>query len=200
MRITDIDYFAEYGGSWLNKLPAKAKLLSAGLVIATVVFSRDVFLLGGLYTAILLIVLVSSVPKLDIIKISLYPLIFLTLFFLSMQNLSMEFALIVILKALSASTTLILLIFTTSYVKIFSAMRGFLPEFMVNMLFLTYRSIFILARTLENLMNMLKFRGKPSVKNLGNLIGFFVIKSIQTGENMYDAMKLRGYDDKKTAG
>jgi energy-coupling factor transporter transmembrane protein EcfT len=68
------------------------------------------------------------------------------------------------------------------------------------MLFLTYRSIFILGRILENLLDMMRFRGKPSVKNLGNILGFFVIKSIQTGENMYNAMRLRGYDDKKTAG
>lgn len=200
MKFTDIDYFAEYGNSLLNKIPTRVKLFFVALVIAAVVFSKNIYLLGGLYTALLLIILTTKVPKLHIIKASLYPLIFLLLFLFSVRGLTLEFTLILVFKALSSSTALILLFFTTSFVKIFTQLRTVLPAFVVNMLFMTYRSIFILARTLENLLNTLKFRGKPSIKNIGNLLGFFVIKSIQTGENMYDAMKLRGYDDKKTAG
>lgn len=200
LRITDIDYYAEFGESWLNKIPARFKLLAVAGVLAAVIFSNNAALLGWLYAVLLGVVLVSSVPKLKIIKMSFYPLVFLTLFLVSIKNLSLELALVFLFKALCASTSLILLIFTTSYIKIFAALRKILPELVVNMLFLTYRSIFILAKTLQNLLDMMKFRGTPSFKNLGNIIGFFVIKSIQTGENMYDAMRLRGYDDKKTAG
>lgn len=200
MKITDIDYYAEFGESWLNKTPANIKLIAVGLVLAVVVLSGNVFLLGVLYLALLLMLLFSSAPKFKIIKMSFYPLIFLALFLLSVRNLSLELAFIFLFKALSAATALITLVFTTNYIKIFSCLKSILPGFLVTMLFLTYRSIFILARTLENLLDMMKFRGRPSVKNLGNILGFFVIKSIQTGENMYNAMKLRGYDDKKTAG
>ena len=202
MKIIDIDYYAVYGNSFLNKLSAKIKLLVVFLVITTVVFSKNILILGSLYLFLLGIIGFSSVPKLKIIKLSLFPLIFLILFLVSIHNLSWEIAFIFIFKALSASTALALLIFTTSYISIFKYISRFLPNFVVNMLFLTYRSIFILAKTIENLMDMLKFRGNPSVKrpvlflnNLGNLVGFFVIKSIQTGENLYDAMKLRGYSD-----
>lgn len=200
MKIIDIDYYAEYGESWLNKTPVKIKLAMVGIVILTVILSWNVYVLGGLYLSLLLIILFSCVPKLNILKLSLYPLIFLVLFIISIKNISLELALIFVFKSLNASTSLILLIFTTNYIKVFGALRGFMPEFIVNLLFWTYRSIFILARILENLLDMMKFRGNPSLKNLGNMLGFFVIKSIQTGENMYDAMKLRGYDDKKTAG
>ncbi len=200
MKITDIDYYSEFGESWLNRLPANVKLLAVGVVLAIVIFSSNIYVLGGLYLILLTIVLVSSVPKLDIIKMSLYPLVFLLLFIFSMRNLSPEMAMVFLFKALSAATALILLIFTTSYTKIIPALQKFMPDFMITILFLTYRSIFILARTFENLLEMMKFRGKPSLKNLGNMVGFFVIKSIQTGENMYNAMHLRGYDDKKTAG
>ena len=200
MKITDIDYYAEFGESWLNKTPVGFKLAGVALVLGVVLFSADIMVLGTVYAGLLGIILFSSLPKRNIIQISLYPLIFLGLFLFSIHNLSLELALVFVFKALSAATALILLVFTTSYIKIFSALRRILPNFLVNILFLTYRSMFILVRTLENLLDMMKFRGRPSLKNLGNIVGFFVIKSIQTGENMYDAMKLRGYDDKKTAG
>ncbi|OGI02693.1 MAG: hypothetical protein A2Y25_11120 [Candidatus Melainabacteria bacterium GWF2_37_15] len=197
MKITDIDYYAEFGQSWLNKLPVSIKLAAVGLVLSVVVFSANVYFLGTLYLILLTVILFSSVPKFSIIKLSLYPLVFLLLFLLSVQNISLKLVLIFLFKALNASTALILLIFTTCYINIFSILKKFLPSFLVNILFLTYRSIFILARTLENLLDMMKFRGKPPLKNLkslGDIVGFFVIKSIQTGENMYEAMKLRGQD------
>jgi len=197
VKITDIDYYAEFGQSWLNKLPVSIKLAAVGLVLSVVVFSANVYFLGTLYLILLTVILFSSVPKFSIIKLSLYPLVFLLLFLLSVQNISLKLVLIFLFKALNASTALILLIFTTCYINIFSILKKFLPSFLVNILFLTYRSIFILARTLENLLDMMKFRGKPPLKNLkslGDIVGFFVIKSIQTGENMYEAMKLRGQD------
>lgn len=200
MKITDIDYYAEYGDSWLNKTPALFKILAVLLVIAVVVLTANIYVLGGLYFFLLLLIAFSSVPKFKIIKISLFPLIFLVLFLVSIKNLSYETAFIFIFKALSAATSFVILVFTTNYIKIFTSLSIFLPDFLVNILFLTYRSIFILARTLENLMAMLKFRGKPSIKKpvlflqtIGNIVGFFVIKSVQTGENLYEAMKLRGY-------
>ncbi len=202
MKITDIDYYAEYTNSRLNKISAKIKMPAVFLLVATVVVSANIYVLGILYFILLLIIAISSVPKYKIIKLSLYPLIFLALFLFSIRNLSLETALIFIFKALIASTSLVLLIFTTNYIKIFSILSRFLPNFIVNILFLTYRSIFILAKTFESLVDMLKFRGKPSIKHpvlffqaIGNIVGFFVIKSVQTGENLYDAMKLRGYSD-----
>jgi len=205
MKITDIDYYAEYGKSWLNRLSTRIKMLAVLLVIATVVISSDIRILGGLYLALLLVVTFSSVPKLKIIKISLYPLIFLILFLVSIKNIVLQTALIFIFKALSAATSLVLLVFTTNYIKIFGTLSKIMPTFLVNVLFLTYRSLFILAKTFESLMDVLKFRGLPAIKRpilflktIGNLVGFFVIKSMETGENLYDAMKLRGYSDSFT--
>lgn len=200
MKITDIDYYSVYGESWLNKLPVNTKLLAVGVVLTVVIIFSNIFVLGPIYITLLLIIIAASaLPRKNIIKMSLYPLIFLVFYFVSIKNLSLELAFIFIFKALSASTALILLVFTTNYTKIFGTLKNFMPGFLVSALLLTYRSIFILARTLENLLEMTKFRGEPNLKSLGNLVGFFVIKSIQTGENMYDAMKLRGYDDKTTA-
>ncbi len=205
MKIIDIDYYAQFGKSWLNRVPVWSKLFGVFFVLTAVVLSTNVYFLGCLYLVLLLITLISSVPGFKIIKISLYPLIFLILFLVSIQNLTLQTALMFIFKAVNASTSLVLLVFTTSYTKIFAALSRILPEFMANILFLTYRSIFILAKTMENLVDMLKFRGKPSLGNpalflstIGNIVGFFVIKSIQTSENLYDAMKLRGFSDRFT--
>jgi energy-coupling factor transporter transmembrane protein EcfT len=200
VKITDIDYYAQYGKSWLNSLSAGIKILAVLAVVLTVVFSANLQVLAVLYLALLLVIAFSSVPKLKIVKVSLFPLVFLVLFLVSINNLTLETVFVFVFKALSASTVFSILVFTTSYVKIFSTISGVLPDFAVNILFMTYRSIFILAKTFENMLDMLRFRGMPAASKpvlfleaFGNLVGFFVIKSIQTGENMYDAMNLRGY-------
>lgn len=200
MKITDIDYYAQFGESRLNCMPAGIKLLAVVFVVATVVLSSNLLVLAVMYAALLIVIAVSAVPKWNIIKISLFPLIFLALFLLSISNISLTTAFIFVLKALNASTAFAILVFTTGYTKIFSVLNAILPDFVVNILFMTYRSVFILAKTFENLIDMLHFRGMPSthkplamLEAIGNLVGFFVIKSMQTGENMYEAMKLRGY-------
>jgi energy-coupling factor transporter transmembrane protein EcfT len=202
LKITDLDYYAVYGKSWLNKISAKYKVAVVFAVILTVIFTSELYILGGIYIILLGIILFSNLPKMKIIKMSMYPLIFLILFLISLKNYSFETCLMYIFRALGTSTSLIILVFTTSYTKIFNSISLILPKFIVNILFMTYRSLFILVKTLENLLDSLKFRGMPEIKAplkffqaVGNLIGFFVIKSIQTGENIYDAMKIRAYSD-----
>jgi len=200
MKIVDIDYYAIYGNSWLHKISTTNKLTAVLLILASVIFFSDYRILGILYLILLSIILFSKLPKLKIIALSLYPLIFVSLFILSTKNISLDFIFLLIFKVITASTAFVTIVFTTSFIEIFKATEKFLPSFLVSVLFLTYRSIFILWTTLENLQLAMYIRGKPqlkkpiySIKVISNALGFLIITAIEASENMYEGMRLRGY-------
>ena len=200
MRIIDLDYYAIYGNSWLHKIPARLKLLSAFLILTCVVFTTNYKILGLLYISLLLIILFSNVPKIKIIALSLYPLLFMALYIFSIENLTYNLVLMLMFRVLSSATTFVLVIFTTSYNEIFREIDKFLPSSLVSVLFLSYRSIFILWTIFDNLQLAMYIRGKPSLmrplyalKVWGNALGYLLIKAIEVSEAMYDGMTIRGY-------
>jgi energy-coupling factor transporter transmembrane protein EcfT len=202
MKIVDIDYYAIYGDSWLHRISAEKKLTAAFLILIFVIISSDYRMMGSLYFILLSVIIFSSLPKFKIIALSLYPLIFVSLFILSIRNISLTFMFLLIFKVLAASTAFVTIIFTTSFIQIFKTAEKILPSFLVNVLFLTYRSIFILWATLENLQLAMYIRGKPqlkkplqSVKVISNALGFLIITAIEASESMYEGMRLRGYSE-----
>ena len=117
MKIADIDYYSIYGKSWLNKIPAKYKLLAAVLIFCSVVFIKSYIFFGILYAFLLFIILFSKLPKLIVLSLSFYPLIFTIFILLSIKNADLGLVLMLIFKILTASTTFSILILTTSYVE-----------------------------------------------------------------------------------
>jgi cobalt/nickel transport system permease protein len=202
MKISDLDYYATFGNTFLHKIPAKYKLLDAAIILIAVFYAKNAYSLAIMYFLLMTYLVFSGLPRLKFFKASLYPLIFTVIFLYSIENLTYLTAFKLILRVLCISTTFIFLVFTTPYIQIFKELSGFLPDIMVNILFNTYRSLFIINKTLDNLLTTVRLRGKLSItrpinslKTIGNLVGFFVIKSIETSEKMYDGIKLRGYSD-----
>jgi cobalt/nickel transport system permease protein len=116
--------------------------------------------------------------------------------------MSLDVLLLIILKVIVASSTMVLLFISTPYVKLFSRLDKIFPKFLVTALFLTYRSIFILWGSLEDIRQAIYLRGGLSIKNparslmvLGNSLGFLVVKSIESSEKMYEGMRLRGHNN-----
>lgn len=203
MKISDLDYYATFGNTFLHKVSAQNKLLSLTVIIFAVLTFRNIYFYGILYFLLLMCLIFSGVPKRKSFTTSLYPLIFTVVFLYSYENLSAVSALTLVFRVMCISTSFILLIFTTPYVKIFGALSNFLPKILLNILFNTYRSLFIINNTLDSLLTTIRLRGKLGIsrpvftlKTIGNLVGFFVIKSIETSEKMQDGIKLRGYSEK----
>lgn len=202
MKITDLDYYATYGNTFLHKIKPEYKLISLIIILTTVLIFKNIFIYILIYDLLLLFVIFSGVPRLKVLLASLYPLVFTILFLFSLKNQSIIMILMLLLRILCISTSVVIIIFTTSYIKIFKVLSGFLPNLVLNILFNTYRSIFIIGIILENLMTALKLRGNirfsqplESLKIIGNMIGFFIIKSLEMGEKMYESLKLRGWND-----
>lgn len=200
MKIADLDYYAIYGNSWLHKIPAKYKLIVVFLILVTVIFVYNYALIGLSYLLLLLIILSSNVPKFKIILLSMYPLLFIAIYIFSIKNLTYDFTILLVFKVLLSATAFILLVFTTTYMEIFKKLDRILPSSLVSILFITYRSIFILWKIFENIQLTMHLRGgirfsRPiySLKLIGSAFGNMIIRSIEVSENIYDCMIIRGY-------
>jgi cobalt/nickel transport system permease protein len=200
MKIVDLDYYSLRGESLLHKTSAGLKMFWVALLITLVVASNNVSIFAMVYAVMFVYIIFSKLPARVIIPLSFYPLIFAILFILSASSITLHYTLTIVLKVLIAATALILLFTTTSYKNLFIRLNKILPGFLSTSFFLTYRAIFILWTTLENIQKAIYLRGGVSLKHprrslqvIGNALGFLVIKSIDSSEKMYESMRLRGH-------
>jgi cobalt/nickel transport system permease protein len=198
IQLSYLDYAAVEGKSWLHRLPAKVKMVGVLFVLFGVVAWRSLPGLFLLYLLLVVLFFASRVPR-KIFPLTLYPLIFASLFIL-ISGFQLRFILLVFLKVLSGSTAVVLLLATTPFPSIFSVFDKMLPSLFVTALFLTYRSMFILLGVLEETQQALHLRGgfqwrSPwrSLINISNAFGHLIIKGIDASEAMYESMLLRGF-------
>src|SRR4030043_633663 len=151
------------------------------LVLLGIVTLRNLSGLLPLYGILLALFFLSRTPT-KIFSLTLYPLVFAILF-IFISGFQIHFILLIFLKVLCGSTGVVLLLATTPYPSIFSALGKVLPSSFVTALFLTYRSIFILLNIFEETQHALYLRGGfqwrhrwRSLINISNAFGHLIIK------------------------
>jgi energy-coupling factor transporter transmembrane protein EcfT len=114
---------------------------------------------------------------------------------------------VIVLKALSASLAMVILIVTTPYPDVFSSIAPVLPKIVTEGLFLTYRSLFVLLELTDNLVKGLRVRGGLThgryVKNVVNFssgIGLLLVRGLDLSEKFYGVLKVRGYSGRLSGG
>jgi len=196
-----LDYIALERKSFLHRLSPRFKIISMAFVLLGIVTLRNLpgFLL--LYGILLALFFISRIP-IRIFSLTFYPLIF-AIIFIFISGFQIHFILLIFLKVLCGSTGVVLLLATTPYPSIFSALGKVLPSSFVTALFLTYRSIFILLDILEKTHYALYLRGgfqwrhpRRSLINISNAFGHLIIKGIDASEKMYESMVFRGFKNK----
>ena len=201
IQLSYLDYLAVEGKSFLHCLSPTLKIIGMVFVLLGIVTLRNLpgFLL--LYGILLALFSISRIPV-KIFSLTLYPLIF-ALLFIFISGFQIHFILLIFLKVLCGSTGVVLLLATTPYPSIFSALGRVLPSSLVTALFLTYRSIFILLNIFEETQHALYLRGGfqwrhpwRSLINISNAFGHLIIKGIDASEKMYESMVFRGFKNK----
>jgi cobalt/nickel transport system permease protein len=203
MDIGLIDYYANSGESFLHRASAMQKIIFVIFILASVVVTKDLLLLMSIYLVLVALVILTRLPFFKIISIAAYPAVFGLLFAAASWNGSWIRSGVIVLKTVSAALSMVLLIVTTPYPRVFAAMNPFLPKVVVEGLFLTYRSLFILLELTGNLVRALRVRGGLSprryIRNITNFssgIGLLVIRGLDLSEKFYGVMKIRGYSGK----
>jgi cobalt/nickel transport system permease protein len=201
IQLSYLDYLAVEGKSRIHRLSPAVKVAAVILILAAVVSLRPLWSLLSLYGLLLCLFLIGRVPA-RVFPLTLYPLIF-AFFFVFISGLHPHFIALVVLKILSGSTGVVLLLATTPYPSIFGVLGRVLPSLFVTALFLTYRSLFILLTCLEETQHAIYLRGGiqwrhpwRSLVNISNTFGHLMIKGIDGSERMYEAMKIRGFSNR----
>ncbi len=201
IQLSYLDYSAVEGKSFLHRFPPILKIIAMLFVLFIVVTVKSLpglFLLYGILAALFFL---TRIPK-KIFSLTLYPLIF-SILFIFISGFQIPFILLIFLKVLCGSTGVVLLLASTPYPSIFSILGRVLPSSFVMALFLTYRSVFILLKVLEETQHALYLRGGVqwrhpwrSLINISNAFGHLIIRGIDASEKMYESMVLRGFQDK----
>lgn len=203
MDIGTLDYYANFGSSFIHKASAGFKVVFAFSLIASIIVTKSIVILAGIYVLLLGFVIMSGAPVLKVVLLALYPGIFALVFAFASWNGNWMFSVLIIFKAISASLCMILIIVTTSYPKVFAALKPLMPRLIFDAFLLTYRSIILLMELLSNLLTALSIRGgfyTPSyfrrLKNLSSGIALLVIRGFDLSHNYYDVLNIRGYEGK----
>jgi cobalt/nickel transport system permease protein len=201
IQLSYLDYVAVEGKSFLHRLSPMWKMIGMVFILFVIVTVKNVPAMFLLYLFLLFLYFIARIPM-RIFPLTLYPLIFAFLF-IFLSGFQLPFILLIFLKVLCGSTAVVLLLATTPYPSIFSALGRVLPSSFVMALFLTYRSVFILLNVLEDTQHALYLRGgiqwrRPwrSLTNISNSFGHLIIKGIDASEKMYESMLLRGFKGK----
>lgn len=200
MDIAALDFWAHSGRSAFHRASALSKSVGALLVVAGVVLSGDVVTLATIYLALAAALVSTRLPAGKLLLIAAYPALFASLFAVSRWDGTWTTPAVILLKALASALAMVLLITTTPYPEVFATFRRFLPAVVVDALFLTYRSLFLLLALFGHLMTALRLRGgvarRAYVRNLRNLslgLGLLLVRALALSERMAEVLRLRGY-------
>ncbi len=200
MDVATVDYWATAGRSYLHRVSPPAKVVAAVLCLAAVIVVENVLVIAALYVLALAAARRSAIPMRQFVMASLYPGVFAALFAFAQYQGDLMVPLTTIAKAVTAASVVLMVIATTPYPRLFATFRVVLPSLLVDVLYVTYRSVFIILEILGDVLTSVRLRGglfgrnvRLRLKNLAAALGVGAIRSFDEGEHTYAVMRVRGY-------
>jgi energy-coupling factor transporter transmembrane protein EcfT len=199
MDIARIDYWAASGSGPFHRASTPAKLLFLLFVVSSAVICRNPYALMTAYGILLAVAVASGLPWFRVMVLSWYAAVFATVYAISLQG-GGRLAALFIVKAITPSFAMLMLIVSTPYPRIFSLFSALLPEILAAGLFMTYRTLFILLDMMDNFGAAIRLRGGFSpgslYKNSANIskgIGMLLVRAVERSSSLYAVMLVRGY-------
>ncbi|SMP40323.1 energy-coupling factor transporter transmembrane component T family protein [Anoxynatronum buryatiense] len=200
MHLAEMDHLSVNGKGFFHRRGTLSKLVFTIFMLSSWIISRELSQLLLLLLLILFFFVMGSIPLKKVGHLALYPAFFSLIFALMMAQQSWVNGLVIILKAVGAALTMLLLIATTPYVDIFAALSKVLPGLLVDLMIFTYRAFFLLMEKMQALLRIIRLRGgydaMTPLKNLQNLtraLGTLVIQAFEMSERIYQILAIRGY-------
>jgi energy-coupling factor transporter transmembrane protein EcfT len=192
-----IDRWSSQDRGWLHRIPARAKIAAVAACIAVLVVSRDAMVLGVLYGGLLTVLVTSGLPVRPILMLSLLPVAMSAVFALTRLGGTWESAIVIVEKGAITSLVLLLLVASTPATELFALMRRVMPRTLADMLFLGYRSVFILIGRAVAAREAVRLRSPrlplgARLKRNAVVGSLAVLRATELAADQYAAMRLRG--------
>ena len=195
-----VDTWASSGKSLWHRASALSKLAFVALVLGTILTTHSLPYLLTLYAALCVLVLWARVPLGAAVLLSLYPVLFSSLYLLSRWDGSWQLPALLLLRSLASSLLAVLLVGTTPYPDLFAPIARVTPRLVGDGLFLTYRAFFGLIARADRMWTALKLRGGLSgcglprdFRSAGEGLGQLVVHSYDRSQRLYAIMHIRGH-------
>lgn len=193
-----VDRWSVQLDGWLHRASAPAKL-SAGLaIILALVVSTRALPLAVVYAALLVGLVTSRVPPLPLLGLSLLPVALSGLFAITRLGTTWESAAVILEKGAISSLALLLLVSTTPSAQLFRLIRRLMPDVTADILYLAYRSLFVLIGRATAAVEALRLRSARAsfigrVRRNGMVAALTVLRATELATDQYAAMRIRGY-------
>ena len=197
--VSRIDHWAASGSGLLHRASPAAKVVFLVLVVTAAVFSKNPIALMAGYCLLLAVAALSRLPWTRVMALSWYAAVFALLYSVSIRG-GFGVRALFVLKAITPSCAVLMLIVSTPYPKIFSLLGRVLPEILAAGLFMTYRTLFILLDMMGSFAVAIRLRGGFSpgslYKNSANIsrgIAMLLVRAVERSSRLYAVMAVRGY-------
>jgi cobalt/nickel transport system permease protein len=197
--VAKIDHWAASGNSLFHRASTIAKVIFLFLVVLAAVAAREPYPLMAGYVVLLIVAVSTGLPWISVTTLSWYSAVFALLYALSFRG-GVWTAALFLVKAITPSFAVLMLIVSTPYPRIFALLSTVLPEILAAGLFMTYRTLFILLDMMGNFAVSIRLRGGFSpgslYKNSANIsrgIGMLFVRSVERASRIYAVMVVRGY-------
>lgn len=190
-----LDRWAATGRDWLHRLPAGVKLGAVAGVIALLVATQQVTILVSVYALLLLVLLTARLPLL-LLALSVLPVIMSGVFAISRFGAGWEALAAIVLKGAISSLMMLMLAASTPHTQLLRLARRVLPNTLADMLYLGYRSLFIILSRGLAARDAVRLRGGPApiARRLhrGAVVGALaVLRATELASDQYAALQLR---------
>jgi len=198
--VARIDHWAASGTGMLHRASPVAKVVFVLLVVSAAVVSKNPYALMTGYLVLIAVAVVAGLPWSRVVVLSWYAAVFALLYSFSIRG-GVWIRALFVMKAITPSCAMLMLIVSTPYPKIFALVSMVLPEMITAGLFMTYRTLFILLDMMDNFGAAIRLRGGFSpgslYKNSANIskgIAMLLVRAVERASRIYAVMVVRGYN------
>ncbi len=198
--VARIDFWAASGSSLFHRASVLSKLILVVLVVTASVLSRSFHALAAGYALLMAVSAAAGLPFFRMAALSLYAAVFAGLYGLSLRGAGLPEYGLLIFKAVTPAFSVLILISTTTYPRLFSFIGNLLPGLLSSGLFMTYRTLFILLDLMHHLTIALRLRAGLSragelrtISALPRALAMLLVKTVESSSRMYAVMTVRSY-------
>lgn len=198
MNFAALDNLAVNHSCWLQRCSPVAKLLFVLILLVLLLTTYSLPFLTGLALVLIILVGTNRQPLRVIAPLTLAPMVFASVIAFSLGNWNI--GLVLTARAGLAALAMVLVFVSTPPVYILGLLSAPMPPVFGELLYFTYRSLFLLWGTLDNLLRAVKLRrgqgrfGLAHIRAMAQVYGMVLLRAWDLAGRQYSLLRLRGLE------
>lgn len=196
MNLAVLDSLAVNHTCWLKRCSVLARILFVAAVLALLLTTMSLPFMGGLALFLLALAMFNRLPLKVLTPLVLAPMLFAGFFAVSLGDWQVGLALTV--RAGLAALTVSSVFVTVPPLRLLGLLSAPLPEVFGELLYFTYRALFLLWESLDNTLTAVRLRrGREGfslarIRAMAHVYGMTLLRAWDLAGRQYSLLRLRG--------